>query len=285
MSWLGWSVKLEDEQIGPISKKGVQELIKTGAVTPETRIRKYRDKTEYPAIKTEFSVYFPRDSFISATVDARVPDYWIWLGVFAPLFYAFAAYYMYFMGFEVRFGIWMSALFILIIIADCSLIARIGYKPPLTAIVYTVICSYVFFCPMIYLYFRNNQLRRKQTSTWASTACLLFIVSMSIVWPLFTNRDIEGISVSLFNSVLQPLNPEITVECMSATVQKRLPEAKFEIIGRLSDEREIEITLKQSWRNFSSVGKIIMPEDIEAALSKKHDQTTTNTDQIPFSKH
>ena len=281
MSWLGWSVKLQDEQRGPISKKGIRDLIIMGTIKPETRLSKYYDKTDYPAIKTEFSVHFPLDSFIAATVDSRVPDYWMWIGVFAPLFYAFTSYYMYFMGFEARLGLWMSALFILLMIADCSLIARKGYKPPLTALIYTVICAYVFFCPMIYLYYRNNQLRRKQTSTWASAAFLLLIIYMSVTWPLFTNREIERISVNLFNAILQPLHPEITVECVSAAVQKRLPDTKFEIVGRLSDEREIEITLKQSWKNFSSEGKIKMPEDIEAALTRKHDKATPDADEIP----
>ncbi|MCL2147631.1 MAG: DUF4339 domain-containing protein [Synergistaceae bacterium] len=281
MNWLGWSVKLQDEQIGPISKKGIQELIKMGTIKPETRLRKYHDRTDYPAIKTEFSVCFPHESYIAATADARVPDYWMWIGVFAPLLYAFASYYMYFLGFEARLGLWMSALFILLMIADCSLIVRKGYKPPLTALIYTVICAYVFFCPMIYLYYRNNQLRRKQTPTWASAACVLLIFCMSITWPLRTNRDIEMISVNVFNSILQPLHPEITVECVSASVQKRLPEMKFEIIAHLSDEREIEITLKQSGKNFSSEGKINIPEDIEAALERKQNESKTDAEKIP----
>ena len=96
MSWLGvkWFYGPKDERQGPFSKKEIQNLIETGVITSETSLCENREKKDYPAIKTEFSVCFPREDFNAATKDAQVSDYLMWLAVFAPLFLLAGLYYL-----------------------------------------------------------------------------------------------------------------------------------------------------------------------------------------------
>jgi hypothetical protein len=102
---------------------------------------------------------------------------------------------------------------------------------------------------------------------------------MNVAWPFLENKDIEEYSVRLFNVFLQPLRPEITAECTSASVQ-RLPGMKFEVIGHLSDGQEMKIAFVQSWQQlnpYSGDGErvnIIMPSDIMAAFIKHYEETT-----------
>jgi len=171
MGWLGvkWAYRTESERLGPFSTKEIKDLIKKGSITPETRLCEYKEKTDYQAIKTEFSVCFPHKDFIAATKDAQVSDYFMWIGVFCPIVFFAVLYYVYFMGREVVIGgpvvAYIGAFFMG---ADCVVMIKKGYKPPMRTILYSI-----FFAPMIYFYYRSKQLRRRQTSTWMSAACLL----------------------------------------------------------------------------------------------------------------
>ena len=272
MSWLSvkWAYGPKEKRQGPFSTNEIRNLIETGVIMPETRLCEYREKKDYPAIKTEFSVCFPREDFISATEETQVPGYLMWLAVFAPLFFTGILYYAYFMG---RTPSSSSPMPLAIFCAgfmcfDSAYIARKGYKAPIRAITYSIFSALVFFCPMIYFYYRNKQLRRSQISTWASAVCLLLVVFMSIAWPFLDNKHIEEYSVRYFNAILQPLRPEITAECRSASVQQRLPGMKFEVVGHLSDGQEMKMTLVQSWHQLNAPS-ITMPIDVVGAFIKK----------------
>ena len=53
MSWLGveWLYGPKDKRRGPFSKSEIQDLIKRGLITSETRLCERGEKTDYPAIK------------------------------------------------------------------------------------------------------------------------------------------------------------------------------------------------------------------------------------------
>ena len=290
MSWLGvkWFYGPKDERQGPFSQKEIRNLIETGVITSETRLCESREKSDYPAIKTEFSVYFPREDFIAATKDDHAPVFWMWLAVFAPLLFTGFSYFIYFTG-RVPMSSSMplavfSASFMFI---DSVFIARKGYKMLIRPITYSIFSALIFFCPMIYFYYRNKQLRRNQISTFASVACLLLIICMNVTWPFLKNKDVEEYSVRLFNVMLQPLLPEITAECASASVQ-RLPGMKFEVIGHLSDGQEMKMTLAQSWRSLNAYSKdgervdISMPSYISGLFLKKQGLELTPAEQSMF---
>ena len=287
MSWfrVKWAYESNGERRGPFSKKEILELIKAGEITAETRLCEYKKnqdyKTDYPAIKTEFSVCFPRESFIAATENARVPDYFMWIGVFIPLLFTAILYYAHYIGREpsdisLMIGFiaacWMAM--------DCAVMNKRGYKPPTRAILYAILLA-----PMIYFYYRNKQLRRRQTSTLVSAICLLLIIGMAFAWPRLDNRDIEDFSVRLFNAKLQPLRPEITAECISASVQKRHPGMKFEVVGHLSDGQEMRMTLVQSWQSLmphaDEMGRtnVVMPIDIGTVLKERFDEIMRNLEE------
>ena len=281
MSWLGvkWVYMANNERIGPFSTNEIRSLIKNGVITPETLLSEYRSKGDYvkssdfPAVKTEFSVYFSHKDFTVATKDAQVTDYFMWIGVFTPLFFVAVLYYIYFMGFEIPrlgpSGVMFSAIFMAL---DAALMNQKGYKPPVRAITYSI-----FLLPMIYFYYRSRQLWRSQASTWTSVACLLLIISISVSWPFLSNRHIEEFSVRLFNVMLQPLRPEITADAVSASVT-RLSGMKFEVVGHLSDGQEMGMTLMQSWHRltaYSADGEtadISMPNDIAAVFIERHEE-------------
>ena len=99
---------------------------------------------------------------------------------------------------------------------------------------------------------------------------------MNVAWPFLENKDIEEYSVRFFNAMLQPLRPEITAECTSASVQ-RLHGMKFEVVGHLNDGQEMKTTWVQSWQDLKPYSKdgeradISMPNDIAAVFMKKLD--------------
>ena len=178
MSWK-WAYGPSNERKGPFSWIKIEDLIKKGEITPETRLCNYREKTDYPAIKTEFSVYFPEKDFIDATKDAQVPDYWMWIAVFTPVVFLTIIYFYYvFMGLELVNIISLAGKFswACFAYADCLLMARRGFKPP--ARIITIILYAFFDFPMPYFYSRNRQLRRRQKPTWISAACFFLIIGI-----------------------------------------------------------------------------------------------------------
>jgi len=281
MSWFGtkWVYSTSRERLGPFSAQEIRELIENGVIMPETTLSEYRANrdylttNDYPAIKTEFSVYFPREDFIAAAKGDQVPDYFLWMAVFTPLFFFVALYFMYYMGSELaRIGSTGAVLGIIFMMGDSAVMNQKGYKPPTRAIFYSIL-----LLPMIYFYYRSRQLWRNQASTWTSVACLLLIISISVSWPFLSNRHIEGFSVRLFNAMLQPLRPEITADAVSASVT-RLPGMKFEVVGHLSDGQEMRMTLMQSWDRLTAysvdgeTADISLPSDIAAVFIERHEE-------------
>ena len=278
MGWFGtkWVYSTNRERLGPFSAQEIRELIENGVITPETILSEYRvdrdylTTNDYPAIKTEFSVYFPREDFVAATKDARVTDYWLWAGVFAPLIFTAILYYIYLMGLEMPRialgGVVFGAIFMAL---DAVLMNQKGYKPPMRSIIFSL-----FFLPMVYFYYRSRQLWRGQTSTWMSAVCLLVVVSVIVSWPFLSSRYVEEFGMRTFNAILQPLRPEITAECVSASVQ-RLPGMKFDVVGHLSDGQEMRMAFMQSWQSltaYSVDGEVnfSLPLDIGAVFMKRH---------------
>lgn len=275
MSWLGvkWAYGPATDRTGPFSTKEIRDLIQKGIITPETLLSEYhakpgrRSEPDYPAIKTEFSVYFPDETFTAATKYDQVPDYWMWTAVFIPLLLAIVVYFVYFSGREpISPGIGGVLIGAGFMYADCSLMIKRGYKPPFREITYSI-----FFAPMVYFYYRSKQLKRRQTPAWMSAACLLLIVGMADAWPMFDNKDVEEIGARIFNAILQPMRPEVTAQCVSASVEKRLPGMKFRVVGHLSDGEEMKMTLVQSWRRLTLYSKdgmvdILLPNDIAAVF-------------------
>ena len=278
MSWfrVKWVYESNGVRRGPFSKKEILELIKAGEITAETRLCEYKKnqdyKTDYPAIKTEFSVCFPRENFIAATENTRVPDLFMWIGVFTPLFFTAILYYTYYIGRE-PVDIRLRIIFIAAcwMVVDCAVMDERGYKPPSRAIFYAS-----FLAPM-YFYYRNKQLRRRQTSTLVSAICMLLIIGMAFAWPRLDNSEIEYYSVRLFNARLQPMLPDITTECISASVQKRHPGMKFDVVGHLSDGQEMRMTLVQSWQRLTAHAEIertnvVTPIDVDAVFRERRNE-------------
>ena len=213
MGWLEekWEYGPNGDRKGPFSKKEIQDLIKRKVIMPETPLSRYIERDDYsaeydyPAIKTEFSVHFPRGIFIAATKDVRVPDLYMWLGLFSPLFLLTV---IYFVGWDPRNIIWGVPLMLipflmfnpfLWIVADSNAVKRRGYLLPTRAGIYAMTCffaciicelySFFVLSPIVYFYFRNIQLRRSLTPVWMSIACLLLITWMSYAWPRFDKVD------------------------------------------------------------------------------------------------
>jgi len=204
MGWLEekWDYWSNGNRKGPFSKNDIRDLIERGVVTPETRLSRYNNRNnysgedDYAAIKTEFGVYFPRGVFIAATKDDPVPDLYMWLGLFAPLFLLIV---IYFGGLDPRYNIWGFP-FIFLWFADDFTMTQRGYLMSTRARVYAMSCffaclmcklsHFLLLSPIVYFYFRNKQLRRSLTPIWVSLACFLLIAGASYAWPRFEKIDL-----------------------------------------------------------------------------------------------
>ena len=205
MGWLEvdkWAYGPQGERRGPFSKKEIRDLIERGVITPETRLSRYNKKNDYsgvddyPVIKTEFSVYFPREVFIDATKDDPVPDCYMWLGLFVPLFFLTIVYFREREPLNISFifislGVLLSLF--LFWYADLNAMSQRGYLQSTRARIYVMACFYAcIICQfynftvlslIVYFYFRNKQLRRSLAPIWVALAYFLLITGMSDAWP------------------------------------------------------------------------------------------------------
>ena len=101
-----WYYGTEGNLKGPFTKAEIRGLIEKKAIFSETLLWKEYENSEtkklekksYSAIKTQFSVFFPRHALAAA--DPKVPDYWLWMGAFYPLIATIAWYALYYSGWE-----------------------------------------------------------------------------------------------------------------------------------------------------------------------------------------
>jgi hypothetical protein len=264
-----WYYGPKEDKKGPFSKAEITNFIRSKTITPETLLWENRAKKGYIAIKTEFGVNFPLEDFLALAKNSYVPDYFMWIGVFVPFLVVAVLYALYFAGWmpfeNTKFiGAIMTVTVLIAATFDAIVIERKGYKLRMEAIVYIPIFGYP-----IYFYYRNKLLRRKQIAALVSLGCMLLSMVIFFSFPLCTDKGIEEAGIKIINNMLQPLRPEITAECTSVSLQKRLPGAKFEIVGHLSDSEKIEMTLVQSGRYLRLSEKDIkMTEKISLAFLK-----------------
>ena len=186
-----WYYGTEENLKGPFTKAEIRDLIKKRAISPETILWLEYQNTEtkkfhkkpYPAIKTEFSVFFPQQTLSAVAADPKVPDYWLWLGAFCPLVISIAGNAIHYSGWE-EFPPRVTLSFIVVTIMmfttlfiglDVFAMILADYRPP----IYAVIISFLYLFP-VYYFQRNRRLGRSQFSSFASLACWALALSMHI---------------------------------------------------------------------------------------------------------
>ena len=259
-----WYYGTEEDLKGPFTKAEIQNLIGKRIIFPETLLwleyedskTKKLEKKPYPAIKTQFSVLFPRHALTAVATDPKVPDYWLWIGAFYPFLVAIVWYSLYYRGWEPFPSMQMLRLIAATTIFTASFIAidifamiRAGYQPP----IYVFIISGFWLFP-IYYFRRNRQMGRSQFSSSVSLVCWALALGMYFSFPFYTNADIARHNMWIANNRIIPaIRPEITAKSESVTVN-RLPGLKFDITVHLSNGGTIKKTMQQSGRELKLIG-------------------------------
>ena len=194
-----------------------------------------------------------------------VSDASIFSLILMPIIYDILLYAVYFSGKMPGISAGGAAIAIIFVVFDANLLRRAGYEPLRSAMAWGLL-----FYP-VYIYQRSVRLMRKKTLFFLSLAVLLVPVLTGFAWPFLDDQDLEEAAVEMTNSILAFLQPEITVQCTSAKLEKRLPWARFEVISNLDDGKEIKLPLKQSWQYVRADGdkNIVFPEEIGIMLLKK----------------
>ena len=252
MSWLEakWAYGPKNDRRGPFSKKEIQDLIESGVIAPETPVSKHNERNDYsgvndyPAIKTELSVYFPREVYIAATKDAQMPDRYMWLGLFAQSFLLAVGYFRGWDPRNIRWAVLFSGWFWG---ADWFLMAGRGYKLPTRAIVYTILSGLLVnvFPSMIYFYYRNKQLKRSLTPIWLSIACFLLMAGLSYALPRPDNMDLAELN-RLGNEAYNKKDYHAAVEWFSKATEQGNAQAQNWLGWMYANGRGVERDDKQA---------------------------------------